>query len=1146
MNKINSKNRENNKKVKIRLGFPFDHLMNQSCQLLPIQQEGDDIPEKERDEIPALIVPADDDPGTGNIIIKGPPAAGKSTLALQLAVTAAVKLGNCAVTAYVSLENTHHEVLTKAGQYGWRQYMKVMQHLHSVDQLESPQHYANFLRSILTQPQNCPFLDKTMTQCPENHNTQNDLIDACVLLPSLSPRYIQNEGNDDIFWKRYRQLEFLLEAGSVLKGSTSFKSANIESRFVNENGLPINSNGTIIEPWELNCQLFPLVVIDSLNMFSDNPLTREQLYQLFYLFKRYKTIGIFVVESSLANLVPYDSTITDIEISLSIEEDNNYKMKYFSIDKSRYTKHVEGKHPMKTFSYPHEASDPSTDTNTRNSTGSQPEESRKVPHIYQGSNNILAHVSNGLVIYPSLHYIVQQTEKKIYDKPDPLNDTGWTWGMKTFSQLIIRKNLNRGSVVVIEGDRGAFKSNIGMCYLMDGLHRGETGLLIRLHKSRMLEGPDSLILSEELYQERFPEIAANNHEWQNIVTRSKALITKWNFISEEKNIDSSLIEIDFGNGALLPEELINVIRAIIIRFPEGKKVKRVILDDVSEIGGAYPFLKKSKTSGEIFIPAFAQIMRNHGINTVIIGTRSEFESGNDMVNRAVSIADAVIKCRFIDVFGKKHIIVQGDGMRSDQHEDIETTPAVIQIHDINPDNAPEDSQQKPTIAQEVFSLDKQDSKHFFTLNTEYLNGLVGFSSNTIHRPEIAAFLFKENDNHARYNQRLSTIMKSVFGKSRISNDPIRSLKQADNLFEHIIPNVNLVEFGPRDSGIQHESLSILQKNAPLENTVLCSVDEFYVGENEKASHFIKYKYATSNQATDNEHNENTIFLNHKDLNDYDQKIIRRGLYPYYKNVLMIAHTLNLESNNFLSWETMLNLLDDRNIVIRVDPVAPETLSCLLLDVVKACKNLEKMNEKILREKISEHDKEFFCFCRVMERIGYIDNITNPQPYTQHEIKTDIYIYWYSQLRDIISKTPELSRKLKVCPLPGKGCKGDWHIGVLNGSVSKDLGLAILKTLLSDEEDYIRFADGIGLPVGSMFYDDKNNYYAWHLGKKVKVNQIKEIYDPAWTRMDITNYNKVKAIIYNIAKQVINCKGMTDKDIIDLYNRMPNQVEAMLT
>ena len=54
--------------------------------------------------------------------------------------------------------------------------------------------------------------------------------------------------------------------------------------------------------------ILPLVVIDSLNMFGPSSLSRNHVYQLFQLFKRYDRIGVFIVETGDEHLTRLSQT----------------------------------------------------------------------------------------------------------------------------------------------------------------------------------------------------------------------------------------------------------------------------------------------------------------------------------------------------------------------------------------------------------------------------------------------------------------------------------------------------------------------------------------------------------------------------------------------------------------------------------------------------------------------------------------------------------------------------------------------------------------------------------------------------------------------------------------------------------------------
>ena len=60
----------------------------------------------------------------------------------------------------------------------------------------------------------------------------------------------------------------------------------------------------------------------------------------------------------------------------------------------------------------------------------------------------------------------------------------------------------------------------------------------------------------------------------------------------------------------------------------------------------------------------------------------------------------------------------------------------------------------------------------------------------------------------------------------------------------------------------------------------------------------------------------------------------------------------------------------------------------------------------------------------------------------------IYLCWYTQLRDLIMRHPQLATELEVCALPGGGFTGNWYLGILKGSVSLALGTSIIDILCS--------------------------------------------------------------------------------------------------
>jgi KaiC/GvpD/RAD55 family RecA-like ATPase len=285
-----------------------------------------------------IILPSNDNPGTGNIVIRGKPGTAKSTFALQLAVAATLDvngINNKCNSLYISLEETPENVMTKAELFGWGSQCKILNHLEDLTEMSSIKNYAEELKFILKQPEECKILNNEYTDCNEfciKHKCES-IIKPHVLLPMLTPGNLFSEGQkgDDLFLERYKQIENILAAGKDAR--------EIDMETDADEKLP----------------KLAFVVIDSLNVFGDKPLTREELNRLFLLFKHYRVIGIFIVEDDdyimsgslnrpLNEIADY---LADVVISLSSDLDDGYLVRYIEIKKSRYQHHVYGKHPYR-------------------------------------------------------------------------------------------------------------------------------------------------------------------------------------------------------------------------------------------------------------------------------------------------------------------------------------------------------------------------------------------------------------------------------------------------------------------------------------------------------------------------------------------------------------------------------------------------------------------------------------------------------------------------------------------------------------------------------------------------------------------------------------------------------------------------------
>ena len=683
--------------------------------------------------------------------------------------------------------------------------------------------------------------------------------------------------------------------------------------------------------------------------------------------------------------------------------------------------------------------------------------------------------------------------------------------------------------------------------------------------------------------------------WGNLAPRSKVVITTWRLTNEglesllqhrgkadteptrrERLSRMRLFELDYRGGAVLPEEFVHIIREILIRRTDAAEaIRRVAFGDVSQIGISYPFLRQSISTGGLFLPAFVHIMRNHGIDLVMTGTTGDLAPANEAVNRALSLADATLSCDLCDVFGDRHVVVRGPGQMSTASSPLrsegELVPAVVQVFDIkhqavkSPDQKPPASATPPPKgdpASAVGQSPRLTKTPAFRVDDKYLEGLVGFDTPPIHRPGVTVHLFEENSGlHGAYNREIEAMLSAALLSSGRPGELTEHV-QADSRGGGVPPRVHVQPFGSGQSAAIHDSLSVLRPQAPLEETVLYTVDEFGAelsptegkSEAQQSARF----HSLGKELTE-------ILLPKLAIRSKERFKSSACFWPYYSNVLLLAYRKDwIEKFDPKCWADVRNAARrlkpptaDADLQIQrrfwYDRTASETLACALLDALvcgsehlpnlvemeklsaatdkerahKQAKLFEAWN-KVLGETqlINKQKRNVRALCRLLHWAYNIEDRAVPALKSQglQEMPPDagIYLCWYSQLRELINREPRLASRLRVCALPGGGFTGDWFIGVRKGSISLALGQQIIKILCDLPEDNKRYIQGVGLPVSASFYlsgQGGPRFYAWPHGVDVSLKYVKNIYDQSHSRAEIKGYPNFRIALSVLARQL---------------------------
>ena len=274
-------------------------------------------------------------------------------------------------------------------------------------------------------------------------------------------------------------------------------------------------------------------------------------------------------------------------------------------------------------------------------------------------------------------------------------------------------------------------------------------------------------------------------------------------------LDNYIIEMALQPGTLLPEEVATFVRLIYAALTlstqgGGRNAnrdnwpRRAVLQNASRIGISYPFLDKPTTGPELFLTGLSHLFHCRDTDFLITVPTGGVPASVEIAKQAVFLADSVLECSHLDVFGDRYVTVTGPGMierdvhQAGTHEDV---PGVL--------------------------LRRRDGT--FSIDMQALGGLVGFSTGDIRRPGVLLQLFEEGGLHSRYNHQVKRLVQFAMGESTASDGSL--------LREN--PRVQVDTFDSEEAGAFHRSLDLLE-GSPLSNTVVRTVDEFAIRAHSQA------------------------------------------------------------------------------------------------------------------------------------------------------------------------------------------------------------------------------------------------------------------------------------------------------------------------
>jgi KaiC/GvpD/RAD55 family RecA-like ATPase len=1044
----------------------------------------------------------------------------------------------------------------------WQEQFVPLEHLTRLDAASSSEEIAQALDEVLRPP------------CAKGGRFPHPK----VLFPILSPRSLRPTAAEaaDTFQTRYEQIERLLRGFRWLRDHH-----NPEGK----HSLP---------------QL-RMVCIDSLSALAERPLTREEIYRVFDLFTNYGVIGVATAEGQSDENADTMDYLADVVVELRAEHDCGYAMRYLEITKARHQHQVYGLHPFVVRNY-REINGP----NAPNSLRSAQE------RAFQA-----------VMVYPSIHHTVASTRQNVLEGPMEQGPDPFDIGIAKLKNILTHR-LPRGSIVAINGPRGTFKSHIARNFLLSGISKGESVLLLNLGEQeqfcpsrwRATGGRDhgSWLLSRDTVDQfrqrgvRQPpdkadldfrdclwpcfHIAESKGSGLGVERKNTAKFARrvWRFKPPRSDAGAAqgaipvLVELDLKPGALLPEQFIKLVRDIFRQLDtyggkrKAAKIRRIVLDDVSLIGTSYPFLRQSKTAGDLFLSAFAHMCRAYDTDLVILGTSGEFSEADGVVKRALTLADSVLTCNYCDVFGTRFIAVTGEGLMVGRRRD--------------PTNS-----ERPEYGEYVPGVIAPEEGGVFDVNLELLEGLVGFEQGRVHRPGLVVSVFSEGAILSRYNAEVRTMLERAFASPSAGHpsDDTGSPRPTDS-------DISVMEFNSGTSGPLHQSLEVLH-GKPVDKTVVCALDEFFLSDHAPAG---TGPADVLCDLTSRIH-ESTLGRFRREIWPKNTRPARVVAVPYYSNVLLVAYRYDLipglgkdlEEGRGETWSVLADAVERKlkepNIWgFECGAWSGETLACVVLDLLLSSARSSDATSvrKLLAPpwgagQLKDLSQEFTALARLFRHSVRLDHrlcagasqagpiplgekggkirapdvscLPSGRKLTPEALKNEIatysqklvcnsavYLGWYSQLRELIDEHPELGPKLKVIALPGGGIRGDWYLGVVKGSVSVKLGLNIIEILTNKNEDNRRFIRGVGLPVFGSVADvgpkGSQPSMAWYRGR-VPLSDVLKIHKEARSRSHFSDYQDIRETLAAIGEQIAFPVTGDAESVSELLRRLSRIVAA---
>lgn len=401
-----------------------------------------------------------------------------------------------------------------------------------------------------------------------SHYKESEFVKGKLILPRLSPKHSVEgrKGLWDLFDLRYRELFNAIRWSYKVRQSLIKKKVKIQTLFI----------------------------IDSLGALANQSLERDQLHQLFALFRTYKVPLIVTLErqkhwAKMEDEVHFNHAryLSDVVVSLASSEKDGYYRQTIEVSKTRYNRRILGKHQMKL----------------------------KSPH-HQTTRGVDDRC--GVVIYPSIHRYYSMSREKLKSQPSedrilinrellPINSS---LGNKNEEQI------KSDTCIAVTGPFGGHKLALAMNLLMCR-KPSKPKVIISLAEEAEIN-IKGVAFIPSVYQEWKDYLEKRDIVPSELISNKLSVVEFGKVTYDEGTCFNKMITlVNFRAGQIMAEEFLYIIESILDKDKSAgfeDSIDGVLFADTALMRTCFPGLAKDP----LFLSAFVDIIKSRGLFSVFI------------------------------------------------------------------------------------------------------------------------------------------------------------------------------------------------------------------------------------------------------------------------------------------------------------------------------------------------------------------------------------------------------------------------------------------------------------------------------------------------------------------------------------------------